>query len=310
MQITAAECHWLGLYLTNTCNRSCSFCFKKHGHPRPLQISKEDLEIFCDWANRNDVDEVTVAGGEPTTHPDFVSHIRMIQTRIFLSTPLKIITNLLCDEEKLEPLVGTLLLVNTDSLDQYSPPDLERLRKNLKAVASQHNWITLSYTIWRLDQPEDHLLSHCEEFGIKAVRLDLSRASILKRNRHVTLSTLGPFKEKLLALAGKLVDRGVKLTFDCPLPHDMFTEQELHRIKIGAYYRMDPYSHMCEHLYANPDLTISACPHQLLLERRLDTFSSYPELHNTVMGIKKRKLMEEGIDQTGPCLCEAERFLK
>lgn len=299
----------LGLYLTNTCNRSCAFCFKKHSHPRPLQITTEDLNVFCSWAEQNDVESVIVAGGEPTTHPDFVSHVKTIRERIDLSMPLRVITNLLCDEEKLEAFTKTLMLVNADSLDQYKPSDLERFRRNLKIVSGQQNLISLSFTLWRLDQPEDYLLDYCEEFGLTSVRLDLSRASILKRNQHVTIAQLPAFKEKLLTVMRKLAARNIKAHIDCPLPDGTFTPEELAECKIKKCQSMDPLTHVCDAVYINPDLTISACPHQLLIDQRLDTFADYHQLRAAARHWKREKLKGPGVDLKKACLCEAERFL-
>lgn len=308
----------LGLYLTNTCNRHCAFCFKRNEYPKPLQISHEDLETFCTWSCVNDVEELFIAGGEPTTHPDFVTHIQTLQRRLPLSGPLRIITNLLCSEAKLEAFTHVRMLVNSDSLDQYSPAELRRFHRNLRVVTNQQNKVSLSFTIWRLDQPEGHLLSYCLEFGIKQVRLDLARASILSPNQYVTLPQLGAFKEKLLSLARRLRAQDIRINFDCPLPYDMFTAEELHSIGNPHLIPMDPTRNTCDHLYINPDLTISACPHQRLIEQRLDCFETYTDLQEAVGQAKHRKLLErlyelrkEGRadEMTLPCLCEAERFL-
>lgn len=308
----------LGLYLTTTCNRRCTFCFKKHDYPKPTQISREDLETLCAWSRENDVEEFIVAGGEPTTHPDFVPHIQTLQRRLPLSGPLRIITNLMCDEAKLAAFNHVRVLANASSLDQYSPTDLTHFRHNLRAITSRQNRVALSFTINRLEQPDDHLLPYCVDFGIKQVRLDIARASILAPNQYVTLEQLPAFKTKITALAGRLVAGGIKINFDCPLPYDLFTTEELHALGDPRIIRMDPTRNTCDNLYINPDLTISACPHQRVLEQRLDSFETYVDLQNAVGQAKHRKLLdrlyelrkEDRADEmTSPCLCEAERFI-
>lgn len=299
----------LGLYVTNTCNRSCAFCFKKHGYPRPMQISLADLSIFCDWCSHNNIGVISLAGGEPTTHPEFPAVVRMVHEKVQLDFPLAIITNLLCEPEKVEAIHNCLVLANADSLDQYTPENLKRFQANLKRVSEQSNGITLSITLWHLDQPTEHLLQYCQEFRIPYVRFDLARASILKPNIYVKLDQLEAFKMKILEAARPLVSAGVKIGFDCPLPFYMFTEDELREIGVQHFLAMNPAYHMCEHIYINPDLTISACPHQLLLDRRLDTFKDYSDLFNTVFFSKLNKLNDDRADQAGAYLCEAERFL-
>lgn len=299
----------LGLYITNTCNRSCVFCFKKHGYPKPLQITSDDLSIFCDWCEREEVGVLCIAGGEPTTHPEFASIISTLHKRLQLDLPIQIISNLLCTQEKVAAIHHCLILANSDSLDQYSPENLKLFRQNLSTISRQNNGITLSLTLWCLDQPTDYLLQYCQEFAITRVRLDLARASILKPNRYVKLDQVGAFKKKILELARPLVSAGVRIGFDCPLPFDMFSPAELEELQVPNFRAMNPAYHMCEHIYINPDLTVSACPHQLLFDRRLDTFADYPDLFNTVFFGKLNKLNDDGADQAGAYLCEAERFL-
>lgn len=303
---TDFDCHWLGVYLTNTCNGSCAFCFKRHGHPRPLRMTEEAAATFAAWADRNNVDTITVAGGEPTTHPDFVARIAGFRKGIYLVDPIRIISNLLCDEDKLEGLRGTRVLANANALETR---DRDRFLSNLKALYGRCG-MALSFTLYSVDQPEDSLLECVEKLGIKNVRLDLARASILStKNRHVTMEGLGALKPKFLALALKLCEMGVEINFDCPLPSDFLSPEELRQIRPHGFKPMDPSAHICDHLYVNPDLSISACPHQIILDRRLDSFATFRELREAVDLAKLAKLAEEGVDRERACLCEAERFI-
>jgi MoaA/NifB/PqqE/SkfB family radical SAM enzyme len=299
---------FLGLYLTNACNRHCEFCFRRHDYPQRAMISLEDVDIFFAWAERERLDFVSLAGGEPTMHPDFVACAERLK-RLRLNPRLRIISNLLCDEAKLEAFRGVTILANADSLDQYSEEELQTFRRNLKVVSGRDNCVTLSYTIWRLDQPEEHLFRYCEEFGIARVRLDLARASILRRNRHVSWAQAATFKGKLLGVARRLRARGIVVQFDCPLPEGFISLAELEELRPEKYSIVDPEVHLCDAIYVNPDLTIAGCPHQRLIEQRLDTFSSFEDLMGAFFGAKAARLLHKAVDKTGPVLCEAERFL-
>lgn len=301
------EHHFLGLYITNTCNRNCVFCFKRHGYPRPMHISLEDLSVFCVWAAENNVGTLKLAGGEPTTHPEFHACLQMIRERLTVSR--HIITNLMCeDRTKIAAMADFGILANGNFLDSS---DHDLFCRNVEILRSLGSSPSISLTLWSLGQNEEPLLSCCRNLGIEHVRLDVSRASILKRNQHVTLDQLGPFKEKLLSLARKLIAQGVKIGFDCPLPTGMFTEKELRELDPDRACWMDPAANVCAHLYVNPDLSISACPHQVLLSKRLDAFADFYALRQAV-GDERHRLLVRQYHRTGnvgSCLCDAERYI-
>jgi MoaA/NifB/PqqE/SkfB family radical SAM enzyme len=66
--------HSIDLYITSTCNRRCTFCFLSDEflNSRSLMSAEASAEIV-DWAARGGIDEITVLGGEPATHPEFAT---------------------------------------------------------------------------------------------------------------------------------------------------------------------------------------------------------------------------------------------
>lgn len=293
--------NWLGLYLTNTCNKNCPFCFKIHGYPKPLRISSEDLDIFCAWCKKNEVSAIKIAGGEPTTHPDFVSHINTIKRSVMMPSGLDIISNLVCSEEKLEAFENCSALVNAS----VPHPVMER---NLpKVIAAPGTRVTLSHTVYGMDQPYEHIFTYCKEFKIVKVRLDFARVSLDRENKHVTMETLGVVKERVLEIAVRLAEMGVEINFDCPVPGGTFTEEEYSKMIVRNKRVGNPYAHMCTMVYINPDLTISSCPFRVIDSRRLDEFPDYSLLMGTVLIKKSKRMKAEG--KEGAYLCEGERFM-
>jgi pyruvate-formate lyase-activating enzyme len=62
---------------TETCNIYCEGCYRanvKNGH-KSLAKVREDLEVFRRYRN---FDGVSIAGGDPLTHPDIVSIVEMV----------------------------------------------------------------------------------------------------------------------------------------------------------------------------------------------------------------------------------------
>src|SRR4030066_2506548 len=62
---------------TKKCNLSCEGCYRENdakGH-KTLEQVKEDLEIFKSLRNS---DCISIAGGDPLTHPQIIQIVRMI----------------------------------------------------------------------------------------------------------------------------------------------------------------------------------------------------------------------------------------
>lgn len=299
----------IGLFLTNVCNRRCAFCFRREGWPHEQWMSEQDFDVFVEWVERAGVGLVTVAGGEPTLHPQFAEAVSTLRRRAGMQ--LRVITNLLCVPAAVAAMRGAELdvLVNADSLDQYSPADLETFLTNLEMLCSQESDVVLSFTLWRRGQSDAHLLGYCERFGIKRVRLDLARPSLLRNNQCVRTAQLQQFKPQLLSTARHLTSRGIRIGFDCPLPESFLTDQELDELRPVALRLIDPARpHLCSTVYINPDLTIACCPYQQLLDSTLRQFEDYDDLMETVMVAKSLRLQQGG-DLQAHCYCEAERFL-
>ena len=75
------------LEITDACNVSCAFCYKKlHGRMRSLEDIRQDLDAAT---KLRPLHTVTLTGGEPTMHPQLAEIISMIKARdlhVFLLT--------------------------------------------------------------------------------------------------------------------------------------------------------------------------------------------------------------------------------
>lgn len=293
----------LGLYLTYTCNQRCSYCFKENVPGK--MISEEDFDIFCEWARKARPDDICLAGGEPTLHPNFVEFTHQARRRV--RRKVAVISNLLCDEGQLEGFNHCNVLVNT------SPPHTRQERalfeENLgRVVAAPGTRVTLSRTIDSSCADDATYLPYlCREFNIAFARVDFSRASLLRKNTHFTLEVARARKDEVVAWARSLHEQGVRVGFDCPLPEELFSRQELALFGNEDAAVVNAARFACVMLYINPDLTISSCPFRVIDERRLDVFPDMETLAVTVGRKVQMKLEKEG--RKGKFLCMAERFM-
>ena len=289
----------LGLYLNHKCNQHCSFCFNKNSGG---EISEVDFGIFLDWVCQNHPKEISIVGGEPTMHQHFVRFVQDIRRKV--RVPVQVISNLVCEEEKLAGFHHCKVLANAST--PLSDEDRAVFEKNLEAVvAAPGTRVCLSYTLHDLEQDEERIVQYCREFSIVSVRIEFARASAQRTNKFVTLDSIDPFKDKLLRVARTLTEADVAVNFDCAMPMDLFSKEEIESARIRRIHLVDPRTNVCLNVCVNADLTISACPFRVIDDRRLDQFKDLDALFTTVMSELQKKI--EG-GEKGPVLCMAERF--
>jgi MoaA/NifB/PqqE/SkfB family radical SAM enzyme len=80
---------WLILELTSECNQHCCFCFQTPPKPTAFH-SQAQIESLCRQFAAMGVETVTLTGGEPTCHPEFLAVVATIKC---YGLRLKISTN-------------------------------------------------------------------------------------------------------------------------------------------------------------------------------------------------------------------------
>lgn len=85
--------NYIGCFLTFSCNQKCHYCINTHG---PLMKQRNVItgQDWIDFINKLKMDRddlpVSLQGGEPTLHPDFVKIVNGIRSDI----PIDVLTNL------------------------------------------------------------------------------------------------------------------------------------------------------------------------------------------------------------------------
>lgn len=82
LSAAAFNANSIDLYMTSTCTRRCTFCFLSDEFlDSRTRMSFQMMEEILDWAAAGSVEEVTLLGGEPATHPDFAKVILAAKDR-------------------------------------------------------------------------------------------------------------------------------------------------------------------------------------------------------------------------------------
>jgi MoaA/NifB/PqqE/SkfB family radical SAM enzyme len=64
------------VYISSYCNRRCTYCFLPSDFfTSGMRMSVDSFSGIVNWSRRNDVEEITLLGGEPSLHPSFVEMV-------------------------------------------------------------------------------------------------------------------------------------------------------------------------------------------------------------------------------------------
>lgn len=126
------------------CNISCTACYKdKSGYSKPLSLIKQEIEYVLEKRN---ISSISLAGGEPTLHPDLPEIISFIAKKgihvQILSNGL-ILTDELLDKYKLAGLSKVYLHVDSqqkrsDLKNPESREEVNSLRNSIGRRISAH----------------------------------------------------------------------------------------------------------------------------------------------------------------------------
>jgi MoaA/NifB/PqqE/SkfB family radical SAM enzyme len=111
------------LEVNNTCNVACKTCYKRFdGTTKPLSQIEEELDFI---SSRRHLQTVSIAGGEPTLHPELPAIVKLIRSRGFKAT---LITNGVAVDrpllQRLQQAGLNMVMFHIDSRQQR--PDLPR----------------------------------------------------------------------------------------------------------------------------------------------------------------------------------------
>ena len=70
--------HGVRMWVTEGCNASCHFCMNAQSRSNNI-MEFHKFERLCQYFNQNHYDKISIMGGEPTTHPEFINIMQTAQ---------------------------------------------------------------------------------------------------------------------------------------------------------------------------------------------------------------------------------------
>ena len=275
------------ILLTQKCVRSCPYCFaKKHMNDsdKKEMLSWEDLIYIANFFQQSMMNHMSLLGGEPTLHPNFVDFLLYLSKRGF---KISVFTSGIMSTAKLEELYKAIDLIPEDSLKfvcnlndpKLSPKgEFEKVEKFFELF---NDLITLSFNIYHLDFDMNYLFQAIEKYKLrKHIRLGLAHPIPGEKNKYVTPENFHILIDKLCSYFPVVNASNITLGFDCGFVSCVFTDEQL-----GQFLRFEKNGMKTVHFECNPaidigpDLMVWSCfPLSNLHKKSLYEFNSFREI--------------------------------
>ncbi len=226
------------ILLTQSCVRSCPYCFaRKHmDDAAPHDVLRwDDLLYLADLLETSHERNVSLLGGEPTLHPQFVDFVLYLMHRDFHVT---VFTSGLLAERRLQELDRYLkdaprerlsYVVNVNDPAICTSAQLAQLERFL---ALSGRLCSLGFNIYRTDFDLAFLAELINRHGVQRhIRLGLAHPIPGENNACIKPAELRHAAARLLEFVPLLRRLRITIGFDCGLPLCLFSEAEL-----GALY--------------------------------------------------------------------------
>ena len=267
------------LLLTYKCNRNCPYCFAQERQNAlnpddPGIISWKNLVIAANYFEEAKDPLISVLGGEPTMHPEFISIYRYLLARKFT---VKMFSNGMMSHEKIEGLLAALVpdrsrfIINVNQERDRAGHETKMQGQFFSELGMA---CSLSFNLFRPDPDMDFLLDIIGEYQLRPrIRLGLAHPIAGEPNEFISPEQYGDISETIAQFSKRCDHQGVILSLDCGFTLCDFTDAQLGmllRSKANLKFRCGPV------IDIGPDLNTWACfP---LSKLRPQPLEAYPSL--------------------------------
>jgi Radical SAM superfamily/4Fe-4S single cluster domain len=273
------------ILLTTKCTRSCPYCFAEkemRDSSHDEHMSWENLIYIADFLHACGEPRISLLGGEPTLHPDFVDYVLYLVERNFHVT---VFSNGIMSPPRLEELKTHLTVVPGERLNFVcnlnnpiqTPADPDELLKIHHFLEVMGPWTTVGFTVYRIDYDLKFIFDLVNRYGMRHhLRLGIAHPVPGKESGFIRPHEIGAVIARLYSFR-HLFDRfRVKPGLDCGFPLCAFTDEQL-----GWLRRLTPEIRFgCgPAIDISPDMSVYCCfPFSNFRRRSIFEFDSMKQI--------------------------------
>lgn len=303
------------ILLTKKCVRACPYCFAqkemRDGRGKDF-MSWEDVIYCADFLQAANDNQVSLLGGEPTLHPQFIDILLYFLDRGF---DLSVFTSGVMTKPMLRelnkyvrayPLKRVNFVCNLNNPEQTKAPKSEtaKVQAFLSALGP---WTMPGFNIYRLDFDLHFLFDLVERHGLKKrLRLGLAHPVPGAANDFIKVDHIGQVIDRICSYQDDFIKYKIRPSFDCGFPLCRITDEQLgwlSRLTGRVNFKCIPAFDI------TPDMQIYCCfPLSGLHRKSIFEFNSYSEAVGFYSKLLERVRLElPGIyDECADCDQRAE----
>ena len=254
---------------TYKCNINCSYCYSK-GWDEEFggELTLEDLDIFLNWAEKNNIQIIQLAGGEPTIYSNLEELLIRIKNRgmktwitsngMYSESVKKLISS-----DLVEQLVGHY---DQDIISQATG-SLKKFKTNLISAKNNGVDLILRYTMTPDSGKSEWVpaLELANEIGIKILSYGFSFKGVFAANKHHSIEVNNideAFQEQFISFIKDCESAGLTPHQSKPIPLCSISQDVLRDMVLKGYMRSSCPAYRrqyTQNLTVNPDLTTFPC---------------------------------------------------
>lgn len=283
------------ILLTSRCTRSCPYCFaQKEMADSPSRImSWENLIYIADLLKASGEKGVSLLGGEPTLHPDFVDYVLYLAER---GLNVNVFTNGIMSPSKLAEIKDHLSGLSTDRFNivcnlnnpEQTPAPKQHQKRIHDFLSAMGRWTQPGFNIYRVDFDLAFIFDSVNQYGMKRkLRLGVAHPVPWASGMHIKPEDMGTVIERLYSYR-PLFDRfRLKFGPDCGFPICKFSDEQL-----GWFYRLSGGNSRfgCgPAIDITPDMDVYACfPLSRFYRKSIFEFDTIGQVAEFYAGIHKK----------------------
>ncbi len=288
------------ILLTEKCVRSCPYCFAQEhmdGAESERTITWDNLIYIADLLEISGDAHLSLLGGEPTLHPDFIDFVLYLLERNF---HVNVFTSGIMSKERLKEAERYLGRANPEKLsftcnmnhpDISAPKEIEKVEKFLKVFG---HLTSPGFNIYEPEFNLDFILQYINKYGLKRhVRIGLAHPIPGEKNVYVALKDMKKMAERFMHYERIFERLRIAPGFDCGMPMCLFSEEQIGKLykitKGNLRYGCGPA------IDIGPDMNVWSCfPLSNFQKKPIYDFNSIQEIRTYYEKVHEKIRIEVG----------------
>jgi pyruvate-formate lyase-activating enzyme len=283
------------ILLTSKCTRSCPYCFaeKEMTESSDQVMSWENLVYLADFLAAGGEKSVSLLGGEPTLHPDFVDYVLYLLERNF---HVNVFTNGIMSPSRVSELKDHLGAISIDRLHfvcnlnnpRQTPAPPEHTKRIDDFLSAMGPWTEPGFNIYRVDFDLEFIFDFVNRYGMKRrLRLGLAHPVPGRNSLYIQPHEMGQAIERLYSYRPRFDRFQLDFGPDCGFPICKFNDEQL-----GWLYRLgggDLRFRCGPAIDITPDMSVYACfPLSTFYRKSIFEFDTLGQVAEFYSGIHKK----------------------